>query len=294
MMRLFETKSARLRRLSRVRCLACDLDGTLLSSENTIPRSVVEAIEQARAHPRGVRIILASGRTDTFMRRYAVEIGSTSPIISLNGALVKDHKGSVLVSFPVSDAVAAAAEEVTFHPDAAGISLSLFTPDGIVSLDEQPLLPRYLRAEIEEIRQVRDLRPYHSSTLLLCAGGSYNAIQKLSVTFASRFGDRLMRSMYQSGSGSDHFYLEVKDRKINKAVGLRSVIDALGIGRKETAAIGDYSNDLEMCTFAGVSAAMRNGTKELKSVADYVTRLDNDEGGVAEFLRMVLEGRIIP
>lgn len=293
-MRLFETKGARLRRLSRVRCLACDLDGTLLSSGNTVSPQVLEAIAQARAHPRGIRIVLASGRTDTFMRRYAVEIGSISPIISLNGALVKDREGSVLASFPVSDAVAAVAEEVTLHPDAAGISLSLFTPDGIVSLDEQPLLPRYLRAEIEEIRRVRDLRPYHSSTLLLCAGGSYNAIQKLSVTLASRFGDRLMRSMYQSGSGGENFYLEVKDRKINKAVGLRSVINALGIDRKETAAIGDYSNDLEMCTFAGVSAAMRNGTKELKSAVDYVTRLDNEEGGVAEFLRMIIEGRILP
>lgn len=292
-MRLFETKGTRLRRLPRVRCLACDLDGTLLSSGNTVPPQVLEAIAEAQAHPRAIRVVLASGRTDTFMRRYAVEIGTTSPIISLNGALVKDREGGVLASFPVSAVVAATAEEVTFHPDGAGLSVSLFTADGIVSLDEQPLLPRYLRAEIEEIRRVRDLLPYHSSTLLLCAGGSYNAIQKLSVTLASRFGDRLMRSMYQSGSGSDHFYLEVKDRKINKAVGLRSVIDALGISRKETAAIGDYSNDLEMCTFAGVSAAMQNGTKELKSAADYVTRLDNDEGGVAEFLRMIVEGRIL-
>jgi Cof subfamily protein (haloacid dehalogenase superfamily) len=293
-MRLFETRGARLRRLPRIRCLSCDLDGTLLSSGNTIPPNVLEAIAQAQAHPRAIRIILASGRTDSFMRRYAAEIDTSAPIISLNGALVKDREGSVLVSFPVSDAVAAAAEEVTLHPDSAGMSLSLFTADGIVSLDEQPLLPRYLRAETEEIRRVRDLRPYHPSTLLLCAGGSYNAIQKLSVTLASRFGDRLMRSMYQSGSGGENFYLEVKDRKINKSVGLRHVIDALGVGRKETAAIGDYSNDLEMCTFAGVSAAMRNGTKELKSAADYVTRRDNDEGGVAEFLRMILEGRILP
>ncbi|MBR9975851.1 MAG: HAD hydrolase family protein [Bacteroidetes bacterium] len=290
MMRFFETRGVRLRRLASVRCIACDLDGTLLTRTNEIHPDVVEMV--AKVRERGIRIILASGRSDTFTRRYARQIGSTSPVISLNGALVKDSEGSVLFSSPLASEVCAKADEVSLHPESEGLSWSLFTPDGIVSLEEAPVLPRYLRSEKQDIIRVGDLRPYHTSTVLLCAGGGYRAVQKLSVAIARRHGRRLQRSMYQSGSGQDLFYLEVRNRNITKAVGLKHVLDAMDIERRQCAAIGDYSNDVEMCTFAGVSAAMLNGIQELKLVTDYVTRLDNDEGGVAEFLRIILEGRI--
>ncbi len=289
MIRLFESRRSRLRRLPKVRCLACDLDGTLLTSENTIPPSVLAAIDDARGH--GIRIILASGRTDAFVRKYAHEIGSTSPIISLNGALIKDSEGYVLAEFPLPAEVAEAAETVSMHPSGSGLSWSLFTSDGILSLDEKPILPRYLRSEAGEFMRVADLRPYHSFAVLLCAGGPYQAIQQLSIALAKRFGNRMRRAMYQSGGASDMYYLEVSGSTVNKATGLKKVIESLGIDRKLTAAIGDYSNDLEMCRFAGVSAAMRNGFKDLKAVTDYTTRFDNNNGGVAEFLRMMLDRR---
>ncbi|MFZ1729274.1 MAG: HAD family hydrolase [Bacteroidota bacterium] len=289
MIRLFETRFTRRRRLSRVRCLACDLDGTLLSSNNTIPDSVLSAIEDARGQ--GIRIILASGRPDGFVRKYAREIGSTSPVISLNGAMVKDVDGYVLSESHLPPEVASIAQSVGSMPSAAGLTWSLFTSDGTLSLDEKPTLPRYLRSDAGEFRCVSDLRPYHSLAVLLCAGGPYRAIQQLSVAIASRFGNRIRRAMYQSGGGGDVYYLEICGNRVNKALGLKTALESLGIDRKETAAIGDYSNDLEMCKFAGVSAAMRNGFKDLKTVADFVTRFDNNDGGVGEFLRMMLDSR---
>ncbi len=289
MIRLFETRRSRLRRLSRIRCLACDLDGTLLSSGNTVPDIVLAAIDDARAE--GIRIILASGRTDAFTRRYARQIGSTSPVISLNGALLKDAEGYVISETHLPRGVAALTEKVASSPLAAGLSWSLFNSDGILTMDESPVLPRYLRSELDETVRVQDLRPYYDYAVLLCAGGPYRAIQQLSVALARRYGRRIKRAMYQSGSGKDLYYLEVGAGSVNKAIGLRKVIETLDIDRKETAAIGDYSNDIEMCKFAGVSAAMRNGFKDLKHVSDYVTKADNDEGGVAEFLRLILESR---
>lgn len=288
-MRFLETKRARLRRIGRVRCVACDLDGTLLTSDNLLSPGALDAATEA--HARGIRIVLASGRTDAFTRRYAVELGSIAPVISLNGALAKEADGTPLASFPMPEGVAAAVDELASPFNEADLSWSLFTTDGIISRNEQPLLPRYLRTDADEIRRVRDLRPYYAMGLLLCAGGSYTALQRLSVMLATRFGKRLHRSLYQSGSGADRYYLEVKRRGVSKATALRVVIDRDGIGRKETAAIGDYSNDLEMCTFAGVSAAMRNGHDDLKKAADYITRRNHNEGGVAEFLRLILEHR---
>jgi hydroxymethylpyrimidine pyrophosphatase-like HAD family hydrolase len=94
--------------------------------------------------------------------------------------------------------------------------------------------------------------------------------------------------MYRSGSGSDRFYLEIRNAHTNKATGLASVLKHLGVQPRQCASIGDYTNDLEMCKFTGVSAAMRNGCDELKAVTDVVTLRTNDEDGVAEFLRLIL------
>lgn len=289
MIRWFETRGARLRRLSNVRCIACDLDGTLLTGKNTIHASVLDAIAEARRE--GIRIILASGRTDGFTRRYAKQVGSTAPIISLNGGLIKNADGSLLTQYPLSTRVTETAEDFGRRPQGAQLSWSFFTFDGVVSYDEHPILPRYLRTDSALIRQVNDLQPYHELCVLFCAAGPYRALQELSVTLAKRAGSSIIRSIYQSGSGTDLYYLEVKNRRINKSIGLKHVIEALGIRRKETAAIGDYSNDIEMCTFAGVSAAMRNGIADLQAAADYTTRMDNNDGGVADFIHVILAHR---
>jgi phosphoserine phosphatase len=160
-----------------------------------------------------------------------------------------------------------------------------------MSLDERPVLPRYLRAREEEMFRVDSLRPYYEHAVAFCAGGPYVAIQRLSVTLARRYGPRLQRITYQSGSGSDRYYLEVRLRHVNKATGVRAVLEELGIHRRESAAIGDYTNDVEMCKFTGVSAAMKNGNDAVRAAADIVTSKSHADGGAADFFRMILRHR---
>ncbi|MDT8324462.1 MAG: HAD hydrolase family protein, partial [Bacteroidota bacterium] len=157
----------------------------------------------------------------------------------------------------------------------------------IFSMEERPVLPRYLRSGDDEKLRVDTLQPYYEQAVTLCASGTYQSVQRLSVTLAKRFGKRLMRILYQSGSGNDRYYLEVRPRNVSKETGVRAVLEHLGIARTASAAIGDYTNDLEMCKFVGVSAAMRNANTELRTSCDIVTTRGNDEGGVADFFRMI-------
>ena len=64
--------------------------------------------------------------------------------------------------------------------------------------------------------------------------------------------------------------------------------ESLGIPQSETAAIGDYLNDLEMVEWAGIGAAMGNAIDEVKSVANVVVQTNN-EAGVAGFIDYLLE-----
>jgi hydroxymethylpyrimidine pyrophosphatase-like HAD family hydrolase len=54
-----------------------------------------------------------------------------------------------------------------------------------------------------------------------------------------------------------------------------------GITAEETICIGDNENDLSMIEYAGMGVAMGNATDVLKSVANYVTDT-NDNDGVAK------------
>ena len=286
MIRLFENRRIRRKRLSSVRCVFCDLDGTLLTSRNEIDPDVGQTAGELRRH--GIRLVLASGRTDGFTRRFASGLDPDAPVISLNGSLVKRSDGSVLAQHTLPSSVFNVMEQLQHTVEGAALSWTLFTAEGTMSLDEIPVLPRYLRARGDEIHRVPSLQPYVEHAVAVCAGGPYRSIQKLSVTLARKFGPRLQRVTYQSGSGSDRYYIEMRLRHITKATGVRQVLTEFGMGRKQSASIGDYTNDVEMCKFTGVSAAMRNGNDAVRAEADFIMQKSNEEGGAAEFFRMIL------
>ena len=59
-----------------------------------------------------------------------------------------------------------------------------------------------------------------------------------------------------------------KDRKFNKGKAVWQVCERLNIPLCRSIAIGDSINDIEMLKTAGLSICMRNGSEELKRVAD--------------------------
>jgi 5-amino-6-(5-phospho-D-ribitylamino)uracil phosphatase len=285
---LLDRRSRRLKRLKRIRCIACDLDGTLLRSDNELSADVRSAAHDAMRA--GVRIVLASGRTDSFTRYYADQLGIDTPVISLNGSLVRHGEQGALSASSLPEKLRGEIETLQ-QLGTAPASVALFTESGIFVEDEHAAIPRYLHTRHDEVFRITSLSAMYSRAVLIVISGGYNAVQRYSIAISRRFGRKLQRTMYQSGSGHDLFYLEIRNARTNKATGLAFVLNLLGIHPSHCASIGDYTNDLEMCKFTGVSAAMRNGCEELKSVADVVTLRSNDEDGVAEFLRFILAQR---
>ena len=82
--------------------------------------------------------------------------------------------------------------------------------------------------------------------------------------------------------------LEITRADANKGDALRWLCEHIGIGIKDTVAIGDSLNDLDIVQAAGVGVAMKNAMQVLLGVADVVTG-SNDECGVAEFVEKVMD-----
>ena len=81
--------------------------------------------------------------------------------------------------------------------------------------------------------------------------------------------------------------LEVLPAGASKGVGVAKLMEALGIDARDTMAMGDAENDVQMLRSAGLSVVMGNGKASAKSAARYVTR-PNGEDGAAHALSTVL------
>lgn len=80
--------------------VASDLDGTLLGSDHAVADRTVSAIDRVRAH--GGRFLMVTGRPVRWIVELAERLGTTDPVIALNGAVVWDPgSGEVMRSAPL-------------------------------------------------------------------------------------------------------------------------------------------------------------------------------------------------
>jgi len=99
---------------------------------------------------------------------------------------------------------------------------------------------------------------------------------------ASEEEHTLLEPFSRINSFSNYSELIIKGE--NKARAMELVLNKFGIERKDSIAIGDSANDLDMIRFAGLGIAMGNACAELKAASGAVTGYCG-KGGVAEALR---------
>ena len=284
---LFDSAKRKASKLQSIRYIACDLDGTLLNSSNQISATTVGAIKDLRDV--GIEPVLVSGRSDGFIRQFAVSLGLSTPVISLNGLLMMDGAQTALHASTLRSGIGEIIHDMAGND--ARTTFSAFTPTGIHSQTHPPPLPRYLRACADEQRYSERIDTHFDSTVMFVVQGPYGPVQNISVRIAKEYKDSIERLFYQSQQNNELYYLEVKNRGMNKGTALRAFSRHYKVPPKHIGAIGDYANDIEMCRYAGVSAAVRNAIGDLKDTVDYVLRATNDEDGAAEFFRLVLTAR---
>jgi Cof subfamily protein (haloacid dehalogenase superfamily) len=77
---------------------------------------------------------------------------------------------------------------------------------------------------------------------------------------------------------SGHHWVDIMNATVNKGVALRALQDALGVTAEQTAAFGDYLNDLEMLGAAHWSYAMADAHPEVAAVARFRAPSNADAG----------------
>lgn len=72
--------------------------------------------------------------------------------------------------------------------------------------------------------------------------------------------------------------LEIFPKGVTKGTALMRICETLNINLADTIAVGDQELDIPMLEAAGAGVAMGNGIEEIKQMADFVTKTNNEAG----------------
>lgn len=260
--------------MARVRLLAIDLDFTLLDRNRRIPPENAEAVQIAKTA--GIEVVLASGRVASGMTQYADELDLHGALISCNGAYVVTRDQEVIAETRLSE-------------DLTRETLAFFHRKGVhahVYRSEEILLPELNHWTEIYLDRVRKATFRVTDREELYSGGTHKVIAMADPADADRLAEELRLHFREAPVAivrSEPEYLEVISGSCDKGTGLAAVADKMGVGQNETAAIGDYFNDIPMLRWAGISAAVGNAPLEVQEAAARVVA-PYDSGGVSEFV----------
>ena len=274
----------------RLRLLALDIDGTLLTSDKTVSPRTRAALEAARVA--GVRLVLVTGRRLPSARRVARDLGGDIPLVAHNGALVAEGS-EILVSRPLSRVVARRAVEIGLACGAEPVLHCGARGEGRVLVragaGPAPHIRHYLERAAPDVRTVPDLAAVLETEepMQVMFGGAGPEMARARTALAQGLdeGARIERSVYPA---KGLVILEVLERSVAKAVALAWLQARWGIAAEETLAIGDNWNDREMIAEAGVGYVMGNADPELRRLGLPMLPTNDDDGVAVAIERHLL------
>ena len=266
---------------TKIRLVATDLDGTLVTGGHHIAPRCVEAIQEASR--RGVTVVIATGRMHHSAREFAERLGlSEEPVISYNGAMVRRaNSDDMILHDPLPRDLA---DEILDYLVANRANIHYYVDDVMYVLRVDHWARSYLERTTSVPVPVGDVRklPGGEPTKILIIDRAERADRFLEEA-SELFGDRV----YLTHSLPE--YVEFLNPTATKGRALCALAEHLGIPIEATMACGDMSNDQPMIEAAGIGVAMAQSPDAVREVADYVTA-PGDEGVAEAIEKFILGG----
>lgn len=272
----------------RIRLVALDLDGTLVGDDLRLrPRTVatIRAVVE-----RGVHVALVTGRMTTSALPYARELGLRTPLVGLQGALVREmpapgsaRLGRLLLHLPLAADVA---RDAMAWCSAAGLAAHVNHLEQMVIPATDERADDYSRWAFGPVLVVPDLDAWvrRPVTKVIAVGAPplpEAVLPRARADFAGRADPTVSHPMF----------LEFLAPGVNKGRAVRYLARRLGVDLQATLAIGDQLNDLEMLAEVGTGVAMAGAPDAVRAAARLVAPPVEDEGAAQVLEDLVLGWR---
>jgi len=274
-------------KLKNIKLIVTDLDGTLLNSSNEIGFKSQKLIKSLLAT--GMRFSFATGRLHSAALQYAIQLGLKTPLITLDGSIIKTISGEIIFESYLSRKYVKKSISLA---DYNLVNIALCHADAIYYTEHSPLVPQLIDKFGANYVQVDSLDDYLDETLEVVFAGDYKDSLKFiekKMTFPYAFG--LNTSFYKSQRKGKYYFFEIRKHGSSKGIALKRLLKHLKIKITDVAVIGDWHNDRSLFETNALKIAVNNAVSEIKLKADYITNNDNEDDGVAEFIEMVLKAK---
>ncbi|TCP63505.1 hypothetical protein EDD73_11848 [Heliophilum fasciatum] len=252
------------------RLVAFDLDGTLLDEHRRIPAMLVQRIQELQSL--GILFTIATGRMYPAATRYIEQLRLHVPIITCNGAMIRDHRQDQVMHHQVldqgqTDKVLQWLREkghrvlrYSFYGD----DVFTDTPHEQTTRYEEGLGVTFMSVPDLEL-QVQQLAKHRHPTML---------VLMLEAGVAQALSEELMSLLGSSAciTSSNDYFIEILHPEASKGEALACLAAKLGIDQEQVIAIGDNRNDLSMIRWAGTGVLVGNAPPAIHHEANLITQ----------------------
>jgi Cof subfamily protein (haloacid dehalogenase superfamily) len=269
------------------RLIVCDLDGTLLSDDQTISEYTLDIF--AKVRERGMKICIASGRANQMMSIFQHPYLPCDYHIAFNGGSIEDVKQRAVIYQKSMDLDAS--QKVLAYAAHHHLILTMYSGDTMYySQGEATLINRIANYEQKSLQ-------CGVKTKINAVGISFeayptlpapNGLNKIVVyendpVKTSQFNAFIATIPNVCTENTGYGLTGVFDKTVSKGAALAWLGSKLAIKKAEICAFGDFDNDLSLFEAAGLNVAVENATESVKHSASFLT-LSNNQDGVAWFI----------
>ena len=269
-----------------------DIDGTILTFEGKVPDSTREAL--AKAQENGHEIFINTGRCRNIIPPVLDDLNfdgvlcGTGAHCEYHGkqmfkeSFSKDQVERVLNIVKEHDipVIMSTSTDCVLPPKDAPVYVELFSNGKIKAKDfkgEEDIKDSPLLASMRPIILDADIDNYFENH------SSVSDFIYINAPFTVKEFNEMLGDDINVGKASfkkpDEYSGEITLGDCSKGLGIKRFLDMLGADMKDSIAVGDGFNDIEMLKAANLSIAMGNSPQEVKDISDYVTD-DISEDGV--------------
>lgn len=285
-----------------IKVIASDMDGTLLNEKHAFSEKTIESIQKACR--KGFRFMVVTGRNFVTAMQPLKDTGLVCDYIVSSGAVIRNSNKEILESISMSfDECEYIYESLKKYP--IGVMFCSEERNHILGTFEevdQAILDNikvfFKDAGSEELRKTKLYKDCWDRTTRL---PDFEALRKQNVPISKMFlvcdkpqilaeiKTELEKNGNLAVSSSFINNLEVTNIEAQKGPVLKRYIESLGYTMDEVMVLGDSLNDQSMMEMDfGATIAMANAHEDIKKLAKYVTK-SNEEDGVAYVIDEMLK-----
>lgn len=258
---------------SNYKLVVLDIDGTLINDNHEIPKENKEVIKKLQSQ--GIKFVLATGRNDVLATHFVEELGITPVILGCNGATIRDLEKDILHSH--KHIAKEQVSQVYNSLKEYGISAKYFSNSTAYlechdGCDEHDSFIKRItgKLKIKKFKNPSELLSQDIKMLKIVCEIDDNKLKEISNIIDKIEG----LSAFRSGPCC----LDIVLADVSKGNAVIEYAKMIGIKPEEIVAIGDSGNDVSMLSMVGYPVTLENGEEQLKKIAKFVTKSNNDAG----------------